>query len=153
MTTTTRILSALAVATTLVLAGTAHAKEYVDYGYGKGIWEISQVEVDPNHVDDYLSGLKQSEVPGFDIMKKHGIIDDYSFSVKNGYTKGMPNVVIAVHFVNAEGLMPDQARDQMLDKEINATMSEQAGKAAIAGYEKYRTFIDTSTWMDVTFKK
>lgn len=153
MTTTTRILSALAVATTLVLAGTAHAKEYVDYGYGKGIWEITQVEVDPNHVDDYLSGLKQSEVPGFDIMKKHGIIDDYSFSVKNGYTKGMPNVVIAVHFVNAEGLMPDQARDQMLDKEINATMSEQAGKAAIAGYEKYRTFIDTSTWMDVTFKK
>lgn len=153
MTTTTRILSALAVATTLVLAGTAHAKEYVDYGYGKGIWEITQVEVDPNHVDDYLSGLKQSEVPGFDIMKKHGIIDDYSFSVKDGYTKGMPNVVIAVHFVNAEGLMPDQARDQMLDKEINATMSEQAGKAAIAGYEKYRTFIDTSTWMDVTFKK
>jgi hypothetical protein len=153
MTTKTRILSALALASTLVLAGTAHAKEYVDYGYGKGIWEITQVEVDPNHVDDYLTGLKQSEVPGFDIMKKHGIIDDYSFSVKNGYTKGMPNVVIAVHFVNAEGLMPDQARDQMLDKEIYATMSEQAGKAAIAGYEKYRSFIDTSTWMDVTFKK
>ncbi len=148
-----RILSALALASTLALAGTAHAKEYVDYGYGKGVWEITQIEVDPNHVDDYLTGLRQSEVPGFDIMKKHGIIDDYSFSVKNGYTKGMPNVVIAVHFVSAEGLMPDQARDQMLDKEIYAAFSEAQGKAAVAGYEKYRSFIDTSTWMDVTFKK
>lgn len=153
MTTKTRIVSALAVATTLALAGTAQAKEYVDYGYGKGIWEITQIEVDPNHVDDYLTGLKQSQVAGFDIMKKHGIIDEYSFSVKNGYTKGMPNVVIAVHFVSADGLMPDQARDQMIEKEIFATFSEQAGKAAIAGYEKYRTFVDTSTWMDVTFKK
>jgi hypothetical protein len=153
MTITTRILPAFALASTLVLAGTAHAKEYVDYGYGKGIWEITQVEVDPNHVDDYLTGLKQSEVPGFDIMKKHGIIDDYGFSVRNGYSKGMPNVVIAVHFVNAEGLMPDPARDQMLEKEIMATFSEQAGKTAIAGYEKYRSFVDQSTWLDVTFKK
>jgi hypothetical protein len=151
--TKTRILPALAVATTLVLAGTAHAKPYVDYSFGKGLWEINQIEVDPNHVDDYLTGLKQSEVPGFEIMKKHGIIDDYSFSVKNGYTKGMPNVVIAVHYVSADGLMPNQARDQMIEKEIVATFSEQAGKAAIAGYEKYRTFVDDSTWIDVTFKK
>ncbi len=153
MTTKTRIASALIVAGTLLAASSAHAKEYVDYGYGKGVWMITQVDVDPNHVDDYLTGLKQSEVPGFDIMKKHGLIDDYSFSVKNGYTKGMPNVVIAVHYVSADALMPDQARDQMLEKEIMATMSEAAGKAAIAGYEKYRSFVDTSTWMDVTFKK
>ncbi len=147
------LLSALAAASTLVAAGAANAKEYVDYGYGKGIWTINQVEVDPNHVDDYLTGLKQSEVPGFEIMKKHGIIDDYTFSVKNGYTKGMPNVVIAVHYVNADGLMPNQARDQMLDKEIEATFSEDAGKTAVAGYEKYRKFLDNSTWLDVTFKK
>ena len=147
------ILSALAAATTLVAAGTANAKEYVDYGYGKGVWTIAQVEVDPNHVDDYLTGLRQSEVPGFDIMKKHGIIDDYSFSVKNGYTEGKPNVVIAVHYVSADGLMPNQARDEALDKEIYATMSEEAGKTAVAGYEKYRKFLDQSTWLDVTFKK
>jgi hypothetical protein len=149
----TRILSALAVVSTLVGAGTAQAKPYVDYSFGKGIWEVNQIEVDPNHVDDYLTGLKQSEIPGFEIMKKHGVIDGYSFSVKNGYTKGMPNVVIAVHYVSADGLMPNQARDEMIEKEITATFSEQAGKAAIAGYEKYRTFVDDSTWMDVTFKR
>jgi len=147
------ILSALTAASLLVATGAANAKEYVDYGYGKGVWTISQVEIDPNHVDDYLTGLKQSEVPAFDIMKKHGIIDDYSFSVKNGYTKGMPNVVIAVHYVSAEGLMPNAARDQALEKEIFASFSESAGKAAVAGYEKYRTFLDNSTWLDVVFKK
>ncbi|MDB5738186.1 MAG: hypothetical protein JWO65_1854 [Sphingomonas bacterium] len=147
------IYTMLATASALLGATTASAKEYVDYTYGKGIWTVNQIEVDPNHVDEYLTGLKQSQVPGFEIMKKHGIIDDYSFSIRNGYTKGQANVVIAVHYINADGLMPNQARDQMLEKEILATMSEDAGKAAISGYEKYRTFIDDSTWIDVTFKK
>ncbi len=73
---------AIAAATLLggiLAAPAAHAKEYVDYGYGKGVWLVTQVEVDPNHVDDYLTGLKQSQVPGFDVMKKRGLIDDYAF--------------------------------------------------------------------------
>ncbi len=132
------------------LTGTvAIAKQYVDYMPQKGLWEINAIDVDPNHVDDYLTGLRRSQVPGFEVMKAHGIIDSYKFLVRNGYTKGGPSVLIMTHFTSAAMLEPDQARDQMIEKEILAKFSEADGKAAVAGYEKYRTFIDDGLWSEV----
>jgi hypothetical protein len=115
----------------------------------KGLWEINAIDVDPNHVDEYLTGLRRSQVPGFEVMKAHGIIDSYKFLIRNGYTKGGPSVLIMTHFTSAAMLEPDQARDQMIEKEILAKFSEADGKAAVAGYEKYRTFIDDGLWSEV----
>ena len=140
-------------ATALLYATAAPARQYVDYTPEKGLWEINAIEVDPNHIDDYLTGLRKSQVPGFEVMKKHGIIDDYHFVVRNGYTKGSPNVLIETHYTSVAMLAPDKARDQMIEKEIFATFSEDAGKTAVAGYEKYRQFIDDSLWSEVTFAK
>ena len=132
------------------LAGTvAIAKQYTDYVPQKGLWEINAIDVDPNHVDEYLTGLRRSQVPGFEVMKAHGIIDSYKFLIRNGYTKGGPSVLIMTHFTSAAMLEPDQARDQMIEKEILAKFSEADGKAAVAGYEKYRTFIDDGLWSEV----
>ena len=137
-----------------VLAGSAaSAKQYVDYTPEKGVWEINAVEVDPNHVDDYLVGLHKSQVPGFDIIKKHGIIDGCRFLVRGGYNKGAPNVLIETHFPSFAMLAPDKARDAMIEKEIVATFSEEAGKTAVAGYEKYRQFLDDGLWSEVTIAK
>ena len=45
------------------------AKMYVDYTPEKGVWEINAVEVDPNHVDDYLTGLRRTQIPLFEIRR------------------------------------------------------------------------------------
>ena len=142
-----------AVAATFVAGGIAAAKQYVDYAPQKGVWEINAVEVDPNHVDEYLTGLRRSQVPGFEVMKKRGIIDSYRFLVRNGYSKGSPNVLIETHFTSAAMLEPDQARDQAIEKEILATFSEEQGKVAVAGYEKYRQFLDDGLWSEITVAK
>ena len=141
------ILAALGAA--CLTATVAIAKQYVDYMPQKGVWEINAIDVDPNHVDEYLTGLRRSQVPGFEVMKAHGIIDSYKFLVRNGYTKGGPSVLIMTHFTSAAMLEPDQARDQMIEKEILAKFSEADGKAAVAGYEKYRTFINDGLWSEV----
>ena len=39
------------------------AEPYTDYAPQKGYWTINAVEVDPNHVDDYLTGLRSSRFP------------------------------------------------------------------------------------------
>lgn len=145
------ILAALGAA--CLTATVAIAKQYVDYMPQKGVWEINAIDVDPNHVDEYLTGLRRSQVPGFEVMKAHGIIDSYKFLVRNGYTKGGPSVLIMTHFTSAAMLEPDQARDQMIEKEILAKFSEADGKAAVAGYEKYRTFIDDGLWSEVTMAR
>lgn len=149
-----RLLAYSGIAAAAYLIGTAAiAKEYKDYSPEKGAWAITAIEVDPNHVDDYLTGLRKSQVPGFEVMKKHGIIDAYRFVVRNGYSKGSPNVLIQIHFTNMAVLEPDQARDQMIEKEILATFSEEQGKVAVAGYEKYRQFIDDGLWTEMTMAK
>ena len=109
--------------------------------------------MDPNHVDEYLTGLRSSQVSAFEVLKRRGLIDDYKFMVRNGYVKGSPNVLIMTHTPTTALMDPDQARDQAVEKEIYAAFSKEKGDAAVRGYEKYRTFIDTGDWGTVSMNK
>lgn len=144
---TTAAIAAIATASALI------AKQYVDYSPLKGVWEVNAIDVDPNHIDDYLVGLKRTQVPGFEIMKKRGLIDDYKFLVRQGYTKSNPSVIIMVHYTSVGVLEPNKARDEAIEKEILATVSEEQGKEAVAGYEKYRTFVDDAMYGEISFAK
>lgn len=129
------------------------AERYVDYVPQKGYWTINAVEVDPNHVDDYLTGLRSSQVSALEVRKRRGLIDDYKFMVRNGYVKGSPNVLIMTHVPSSALDDPDQARDQAVQKEIYSAFSKQKGDEAVRGYEKYRTFIDNGDWQTMTMSK
>lgn len=129
------------------------AEPYVDYTPQKGYWNINAVEVDPNHVDDYLTGLRSSQVSAFEVLKRRGLIDDYRFMVRTGYVKGLPNVLIMTHVPSTALDDPDQARDQAVEKEIYSVFSKEKGDAAVRGYEKYRTFIDTGNWQTMSMAK
>jgi len=129
------------------------AERYVDYVPQKGYWTINAVEVDPNHVDDYLTGLRSSQVSAFEVLKRRGLIDDYKFMVRTGYVKGSPNVLIMTHRPSTSLDDPDQARDQAVQKEVYSAFSKQKGDEAVRGYEKYRTFIDNGNWQTMTMNK
>lgn len=128
------------------------AEPYVDYTPQKGYWTITAVEVDPNHVDDYLTGLRASQVSAFAVLKHRGLIDDYKFMVRNGYVKGAPNVLIMTHAPSTGLIDPDQARDEAVQKEIYTAFSKEKGDTAVKGYEKYRSFVDTGDWGTVVMK-
>jgi hypothetical protein len=129
------------------------AEPYVDYTPQKGYWTITAVDVDPNHVDDYLTGLRSSQVTAFEVLKRRGLIDNYQIMVRNGYEKGSPNVLIMTHSASTALIDPDQARDQAVQKEIYSAFSKEKGDAAVRGYEKYRTFVGTGDWGVVVMNK
>jgi len=149
----TIILAALGAASIAFASAPAAAKQYVDYTPQKGYWDVNAVEVDPNHIDDYLTGLSKSLIPTYETLKKRGLIDDYKFMVRSGYVKGSPNVLLMTHSKSYGVLDADQARDQAIDKEIEAMFTKEQNDAAIAGYEKYRTFIDNAQWTDIKMGK
>jgi hypothetical protein len=149
----TIILAALGAASIAFASAPATAKQYVDYTPQKGYWDVNAVEVDPNHIDDYLTGLSKSLIPTYETLKKRGLIDDYKFMVRSGYVKGSPNVLLMTHSKSYGVLDADQARDQAIDKEIDALFTKEQNDAAVAGYEKYRTFIDNAQWTDIVMKK
>jgi len=146
-------LTALGAAAIAFASVPAAAKQYVDYTPQKGYWDINAVEVDPNHVDDYLTGLSKSLVPVFETLKRRGVIDEYKFMSRLGYVKGSPNVLILTHSKSTSVIDPDRERDLAIESEINAAFSEAQQDAAVAGYEKYRTFIDNAQWIDVKMGK
>jgi hypothetical protein len=146
-------LTALGAAAIAFTAAPAAAEPYVDYTPQKGYWDINAVEVDPNHVDDYLTGLSKSLIPTFEVLKRRGLIDNYRFMSRMGYVKGSPNVLIMTHSRTTGVLDADRERDMAIDKEIEAVFSEAQSDAAVAGYEKYRTFIDNAQWQDIVMRK
>ena len=55
--------------------------------------------------------------------------------------------------VTRRTLDADRERDLAIEGEINAAFSEAQQDAAVAGYEKYRTFVDNAQWTDIVMKK
>lgn len=148
-----KITVACLLVTSAALSSIVVAEQYIDYTPQKGMWQINAVEVDPNHVDDYLTGLRKSQVPAFEVLKSRGLIDNYRFLVRTGYVKGSPNVLIQTHLPDAALLNPDKTRDMAVEKEIYARFSKEQGDAAVAGYEKYRQFLDDAMWTEMVMTK
>ena len=146
-------LAALGAASMAFASAPAAAKQYVDYTPQKGYWDINAVSVDPNHLDDYLTGISKSLIPVFETLKRRGVIDEYRFMSRIGYVKDAPNVLIMTHSKSTGVMDADRARDLAIEAEINAAFSEAQQDAAVAGYEKYRTFIDNAQWVDIKMGK
>ena len=146
-------LAAGACALTLAFATSASAKQWVDYAPQKGLWEVTSVKVDPNKIDDYLTGLKSSWVPGEEIAKKHGVIDMYEVMVKVNAADGLANVLLCQHYTSFATFDPDKKRDQTMDKEAEAMMSKDKSDAMVSGFDKYRTFVGDDLYVPVDFSK
>ena len=90
------------------VAGTSQAAEiFKDYVPSKAIWNVTMVKVNPNRIDDYLGGLRQSWVPGCDINKKLGVIEDCSIFVSETTAGGPFNVMLVQKFPSSAAAEPN----------------------------------------------
>jgi hypothetical protein len=144
---------ALGAAVAASTVSTAYADPYKDYTPEKGVWQVTTVKVDPNHVDDYLVGLKRALIPSMEMAKKHGLIDQYFVMVNPNSGDDSGNVLIGQHYVSFAALDPDKARDMAMQKEALAQMSKEEGAKLTNGFDKYRTFLNTQMWTGVNYGK
>jgi hypothetical protein len=109
---------------------------YKDYTPQKGVWQVQEVHVDPNHIDDYLTGIKTSLVPGQEIAKKHGLIDNFMVLVRMDSSGGGANAMFVPHYPSLAAMEPDKARDQTMEQESLAILSKEKGQAFTGGFDK-----------------
>jgi hypothetical protein len=147
-----RTLFAAALAAGALAASAVWADPYVDYTPVKGAWEVQTIKVDPNHVDDYLIGLKKGWVPIMETLKRHGVIDQYLILTKLNSGAG-GNVQLIQHFTSLGMMDPDKERDMAVQKEIEAQMSKDASAKMTSGFDKYRTFESDDIWTEVNMSK
>ena len=135
-----------------LFAGSAMAEPYVDYTPQKGVWHVTTLKIDPNHIDDYVSGMKKLWAPGEEIAKKHGLIDYYGVKIKLNSAEG-GNVLLLEHIPNMALMEVDQARDQTVQKEVLAITPKPDADAKVKEFDKYRTFVSDEYWTDIEYTK
>ncbi len=140
-----------ATALALTLAVSAFAKPWVDYTPQKGFWQYTYVKVDVNYMDEYLTRLKSVWVPGREIDRKHGLIDDYRAMVNVNNGDATANLVLCVHYVSFAGLDPDRQRDTAIFDENQAALPKPAADAAFTDFSKYRTIVGAAIYVPVEF--
>ena len=133
------------------IAAPAVAEPWVDWEPAKGFWTMTVIKVDSNKVDDYLTGLKEGWMPGQELAKRNGLIDDYKVMVNTAPAAAMANVVLMSHIPNAAALEPNKERDMRMRKEGFAIVPEKREDELVAGYDKIRTFVDDGLWQEVRF--
>lgn len=88
----------LLAATLLLVSPSVFAQEHYTEG---PIWRVSLVRVKSNHMDEYLTSLRQSSKPFLEEEKRQGLIVEYKFFIKE--TKSNPqdwDIALAIAYKN-----------------------------------------------------
>jgi hypothetical protein len=143
----------LAAVAAVGMAGGANAAEmFKDYVPSKGVWNVTMVKVDPNHIEDYLGGLRQSWLTGCTAGKKVGTIEDCSIFVSETAAGGPFNVMLVTKFTSAAMMEPNEESYNKVMAEVRKTLAEAKEKELVKGYEEYRTFFGEANFRRVEWK-
>ncbi len=145
---------ALAVsAAALAIATSAGAFEiFTDYTPSKEVWDVTMVNVNPNRIDDYLEGLKQTWASGCDIGKKLGTVLECGIYVSETAANRDFNVILVLKYPSAATLDPDAELFKKFQAEMRAKLAEDKEKKLVEGYEQMRTFFGEQAFRRIEFK-
>jgi hypothetical protein len=144
---------AIICALSLLCFGEARTEPYVDYTPQKGVWHVTTLKVDSNHIDDYLTGLKTTWIPFEAVARKHGVIDSYRVMVKLNPADGQGNVLLIEHIPDLALKEPDQARDQAMAREVYVEVAKAKSDAKTADFNRYRVFVGDDYWSEQAYPK
>jgi hypothetical protein len=143
----------LAAVAALGLAGNANAAEmFKDYVPSKAVWNVTMVKVNPNHIDDYLGGLKQSWMNGCAAGKKAGTLEDCSIFVSETAAGGPFNVMLVQKFTSSAMMEPNEESYNKVMAEVRKNLAEAKEKELVKGYEEYRTFFGEMNFRRIEWK-
>jgi len=137
----------------LAFASASQAFEvFTDYTPSKEVWNVTFVRVNPNRIDDYLEGLKQTWLPGCEIGKKQGSVVDCAVYLSETTANRDFNLVLVVQAPSAAASDPDADRYKAFMAETRARLAQDKQDKLVEGYEEMRTFFGEQNFRLITFK-
>ncbi|HEU0225946.1 MAG TPA: hypothetical protein VFR29_10960 [Steroidobacteraceae bacterium] len=140
-------------AATMLAGASAQAFEvYTDYTPTKEVWNVTLVKVNPNRIDDYLEGLKQTWHSGCEIGKKMGTVLDCGIYVSETSANRDFNTMLVMKFPSAASGDPNPEQYKQFQAEMRKQLEEQKQDALVQGYEQFRTFFNEQNFRRIDFK-
>jgi len=146
-------LALAASAAALALSINAQAFEvYTDYTPSKEVWNVTMVKVNPNRIDDYLEGLKQTWQSGCDISKKQGTVLDCFVYISETAANSDFNMMLVMKYPSGASLDPNAEQFKQFQATMRAQLAEDKQDKLVEGYEDMRTFFGEQNFRRIEFK-
>jgi hypothetical protein len=140
-------------AAAVALSFNAQAFEvYTDYTPSKEVWNVTMVKVNPNRIDDYLEGLKQTWQPGCEISKKQGTVLDCFVYLSETAASGDFNMLLVMKYASGASLDPNAEQFKQFQAQMRAQLAEEKQDKLVEGYEELRTFAGEQNFRQIDFK-
>lgn len=142
-----------AAAAVLASASLAQAFEvYTDYTPTKEVWNVTLVRVNPNRIDDYLEGLKQTWWNGCEIGKKMGTVLECGIYLSETAANRDFNMVLVMKYPDAAGSDPNPEQFKKFQAAMRAQLEQAKQDKLVQGYEDFRTFFGEQNFRRIDFK-
>jgi len=102
--------------------------------------------------DAYLEGIKNTWVPGSEIAKKLGQLEDYWIYRSDLPQSGDFNLLLVVKFANTVDLAPNKERYEAFMKEFGQAAADESTEYAQKNYPAMREITGQYLMREVTFK-
>jgi len=137
----------------LAFASVCQAFEvYTDYVPSKEVWNVTMVRVNPNRIDDYLEGLKQTWVSGCEIGKKQGTVLDCFVYLSETASNRDFNMLLVTKAPSAAVADPNAEQYKAFMAAMRAQLAEDKQDKLVEGYEEMRTFFGEQNFRRIDFK-
>jgi len=103
----------------------AQLEPFKDYDIGEKVYSMTTIKVNPNMMDDYLEGIRDTWVKGNEVSKGLGQLEDYAIYSSELGASGDFNLVLVVTYKNGADLEPNKAAYQAFMKAWGKKMEEK----------------------------
>jgi hypothetical protein len=145
-------IAASATAALAVTTASQAFEVYTDYTPSKEVWNVTMVRVNPNRIDDYLEGLKQTWVSGCEIGKKQGTVLDCFVYLSETAANRDFNMLLVTKTPNAATSDPNAEQYKAFMAAMRAQLAEDKQDKLVEGYEELRTFFGEQSFRRIDFK-
>lgn len=130
----------------------ADLEPWKDYDISDAVWSVTTVRVASNMGDAYLEGLRETWVPGNEVSKKLGQIEDYWIYQSDLPDSGDFNMILVVKFKNTDALAPNKARYDEFMKAITKAKSDKMTEKAQKDYPAMRELTGNYLMREIKLK-
>jgi hypothetical protein len=132
----------------LLFAPVVLAQEHYTEG---PVWRVELISVSANHLDEYLTSLRQASKPLLEDEKREGLILDYKFFLKETKTNPQDwDVCLAIEYKNHAALDGFAAKEEAIrDKVLGGKQqAQEVGERR----EKYRALVSSELLQEILLK-
>ena len=148
------IKSIIPAAALLLFSATANAdlEPFTDYEASEQVHLVTTVKVDSNMEDAYLEGLRETWIPGNEVAKELGQIEDYAIYRSQFSEAGDFNLILVVTLSSAADMQPNKERYDAFMKRMGREASDKSTEYAQKNYPAMREITGTYMMRKITVK-